>query len=215
MTKFIVLLSACAVLLTSCYTDYGLTTEDYRTVVTIYDTTAGAFDGLQTFYLVDSVFHILGDSTKLDDIPRAYDQALLDGIAANFVSMGWVQVTDTNGALPHTTVRVSALQNVTIGYYYNYWYYPWYGYGWGYWGWYYPPYYPSGSYYSYTTGSVIVEMDRVTQRENNDTLQMRALWIGSSNGLLSSSEASNVQYISAGVRQMFDQSPYLYRSSQP
>jgi hypothetical protein len=111
-------------------------------------------------------------------------------------------------------VRISALKNVTIGYYYNYWY-PWYGYGWGYWGWYYPPYYPSGSYYTYTTGSVVVEMDKVREIADKDSLEMRAIWIGSSNGLLSSAESSNVQYISAGVRQMFTQSPYLYRSSQP
>lgn len=214
MTKFLVLIAACAVILPSCYTDYGLSTDDYRTVLTIYDTTAGAFDGLETFYLVDSVFHVLGDSTGLDDITRAYDQKLLDGIAANLSSMGWKQVTDTNGPLPHTTVRVSALKNVTIGYYYNYWY-PYYGYGWGWWGWYYPPYYPSGSYYTYSTGSVIVEMDKVTERPGVDTLQMKAIWIGSSNGLLSSTQSNNVQYISAGVRQMFQQSPYLYRSTQP
>lgn len=214
MTKFFVLIATCAVLLTSCYTDYGLATDDYRTVITIYDTTAGAFDGLQNFYLIDSVFHVLGDTDGVDEISRKYDQQLIDGVASNLISMGWTQVTDTNGAVPHTTVRISALKNVTIGYYYSYWY-PWYGYGWGYWGWYYPPYYPSGSYYTYTTGSVVVEMDKVREIADKDSLEMRAIWIGSSNGLLSSAESSNVQYISAGVRQMFTQSPYLYRSSQP
>ncbi|RPI69696.1 MAG: hypothetical protein EHM43_00820, partial [Ignavibacteriae bacterium] len=121
MTKYLIMFSACAVLLTSCFTDYGLTTSDYRTVVTFYDTTTGSFDGLRTYYLFDTVFHILDDTSAVDDIPRGQDQRLLDGVAANFNSMGWQRVTDTTAGLPQTIVRVSALKNVTIAQYTNFW----------------------------------------------------------------------------------------------
>ncbi len=211
MTKFLVLIATSAILLTSCYSDYGLTTEDYRTVVTIRDTADGMFDNLKTFYIIDTVYHVLGDSTALDDITRAYDAKLIAGVAANFVAMGWDQVTDTTGAPPHTVVRISALKNITVGYYYNYWY-PYYGWGYG-WGWYYPPYYPSGSYYTYSTGSVLVELDKVELPAlPSDSSRMRAIWIGSSNGLLSSTQSNNIPMIADGVRQMFTQSPYLYRN---
>jgi len=75
--------------------------------------------------------------------------------------------------------------------------------------------FPPTNTFTFSTGSVIVEMDKVRERELTDTVDIDLLWIGSSNGLLSTSQNNNIQLISSGVRQMFTQSPYLYRSEQP
>ncbi len=216
-----------AALIPACYPDYGLTTSDYRTVVTVYDT--AVYNNptekaeLSTYFLIDSVFHILEEGSK-DSISRKYDQRILDGIAANFNSLGWTRITDTAGSnIPTTLVRVSATKNTNSSYYWSWWggYYPWYGGGWwGYPGWgypgYYPPYWGSGGYYEYSTGSVIVEQDRVILPSNpTDSLELKPIWIGSSNGLLSGTEKTDVNRVSFEIRQMFTQSPYLVLDPQP
>ena len=209
--KYIIPALLSIVLLSACYPDYGLGVNDYRTVVTVYDTAAD-FTTLHTYYLIDSVYH-LTDSGALDDITRKYDQRLLSGVAAQFNSYGWTRVVDTTGAAPDCMVRVTASTATTVGYYYNW--YPYYGYGggwWGYPGWGYPYYPPYGgtSYYSYSTGSVFVSLDRFEPpATQTDSLRIRPLWLGSSNGLLSSSESENVTLITYSMQQMFRQSPYL------
>ncbi|MBI2794818.1 MAG: DUF4136 domain-containing protein [Ignavibacteria bacterium] len=200
----------------SCKPDYRTSVEDYRTVVTIYDTSQN-FNDLRTYYLFDTVHHLVDSSVvTIDEITRKYDQRLLSGVAGLLDSYGWVRITDTVGAPPATTVRITASSSTTWGYYYSW--YPWYGYGgwWGYPGWGYP-YYPAyGGYtYSYSTGSLFLQMDGVQLPSTAaDSLQLRPLWIGSSNGLLSSSEADNAAIISNAVQQMFRQSPYLVLTEQ-
>lgn len=220
--KYLIPLVVIAILLPSCYPSYGLSTTDYRTVVTIYDTAAD-FSELRTFYIVDSIFHIGADEGR-ETISRDYDEEIINYIASNFTSYGWKQITDTAGSeVPATLVKVSATSETTWGQYWNYWY-PWYpGYGggwWGYpgWGWggYYPPYWGGGGVYSYSTGSLLVELDKITLPANDqDSLDLDPIWIGTSNGLLSSSKSSNVDIISFEIRQMFTQSPYLNIPIQP
>ena len=158
-------LVASAVFLPSCYPTYGLTTTDYRTVVTVYDT-AQDFNELQTFYLIDSVFHIVDEDEK-DTITRKYDEEVIAFVASNYQSLGWTRITDTLGnEVPSTVVRISVTGSVNSGGYWNWWggWYPGWGWGgwWGYpgWGWggYYPPYWTS---YEYTTGSLIVQQDKL------------------------------------------------------
>ena len=219
--KYLIPLAIIAILIPSCYPSYGLTTSDYRTVVTLYDTAAD-FSQLRSYYIIDSVFHIKDDNDK-DTITREYDEELISKIASNFNSYGWSRVTDTTGPTPATVVKVSVTSSTTFGAYWNYWY-PWYpGWGggwWGYpgWGWggYYPPYWGGGGVYSYSTGSLIVELSEIVEPDDPaDSLDIRPVWIGSGNGLLSSSTSSNLEQISFEIRQMFDQSPYLNLPVQP
>lgn len=225
--KYLIPLLLVVLLVPSCYPDYSLTTEDYRTVVTLYDQemydTPENKAQLTSFYLIDSVFHVLNEGEE-DTITRKYDRQLLDYVASNFRSLNWQQVTDTaGGVIPSTAVRVSVSSSTTIGYYFNYWggWYPWYGGGWwGYpgWGWggYYPPYWGSGGTYSYTTGSVFVQQDLITLPANPaDSVDLKPIWVGSSNGLLSSSTKSNLDILAYEIRQMFTQSPYLAITPQP
>ena len=224
--KYIITLLAIAVLLPACYPNYGLTTTDYRTVVTLYE--KDVFDDpavkgeLSSYYLIDSVFHVLNEGEE-DTISRKYDQELLDYVASNFNSLNWQRITDTaGGVIPSTVVRVSVSSATTMGYYFNWWggWYPgwgggWWGYpGWG-WGWY-PPYWGSGGVYSYTTGSVFVQQDLITEPSNpSDSLELRPIWLGSSNGLLTSTTSSNLDILAYEIRQMFTQSPYLAVTPQP
>ncbi len=216
--KTLLVAVAVSIGLAACVPDYGLTTEDYRTIVTVYDT-AKDYNQLGSFYLIDSVFHILNDGED-DDISRAYDQRILNAFASQLTARGWRQITDTAGGdIPKALLRVSVTSSVTIGYYYNYWYGwygGWYGGWWGYpgygWGWYYPPGY-WGSY-SYTTGSMIAELDEIVPPPTpGDSAELRPVWLASSNGLLSSSEGTNVTIITNAITQMFTQSPYLVLST--
>ena len=94
-----------ASVLPSCYPTYGLETTDYRTVLTIYDTSAN-FNELRTYYLVDSVFHILETGIK-DDITRKYDDELLSKVASNFDTYGWTRITDTALMMPSIWVMTN------------------------------------------------------------------------------------------------------------
>ena len=225
--KYFLPLVFIALLLPACYPNYGLTTTDYRTVITLYDT--ATYDNpaeraeLSTYFLIDSVFHLL-DEGQRDTITRKYDDELIDFVASNFNSMNWKRITDTaGGVVPSTLVRITVSTATTSGVYWNWWggWYPWYGGGWwGYpgWGWggYYPPYWGGGSYYEYSTGSVIVHQDRVHVPANpTDSLELSPIWIGTSNGLLATGTSANLEIIATEMRQMFSQSPYLVITSQP
>jgi len=209
--KYIIPACLALVVLSSCYPDYGLTVNDYRTVITLYDT-AQNFNELKTYFLLDTVFHLVDEGAD-DDITRKYDDRILKGVAAQFDSYGWTRSFDTTaGGVPDCIVRVTASTSTNYQYY---WYgYPWYGYGgwWGYPGWgypYYPPYY-GGAYYSYSTGSVFVELDKIVEPVvPTDSLGLKPIWFASSNGLLGSAEQENVTIISGAMQQMFRQSPYL------
>lgn len=70
--------------------------------------------------------------------------------------------------------------------------------------------------YSYTTGSVFVQQDLINVPEDpTDSLELQPIWIGSSNGLLTSKTSSNLDIIAFEIRQMFTQSPYLAVTPQP
>lgn len=226
ITSYLLPLIAVACLLPSCFSDYGLDVEDYRSVLTQYD--LATYDNetakaqLRSFYLVDSVFHVI-DPQSRDTITRAYDQRLLEFVASNFRSLNWTQITDTvGGNVPSTIVRVSVSSKTNIGYYLNswnswdpYWGGGWWGYpGWGWGGWY-PPYW-SGGRYTYSTGSLFIQQDRVVIPEQaQDTVALHPIWLGTSNGLLTNDEQSNINMLSMELRQMFTQSPYLALPLQP
>ncbi|GEM_PF-1156475 len=213
--------------LPSCFPDYGLDVEDYRAVFTQYDTAVydnpAAKAELRSFYLVDSVFHVIDPNSK-DTITRAYDRQLLSFVASNFRSLNWTQITDTAGGVePSTIIRVSVSTQTNIGYYLNswntwdpYWGGGWWGYpGWGWGGWY-PPYWGGSGRYTYATGSLFVQQDRIVPASNpSDTAALHPIWLGTSNGLLTSDQQSNINMLSVELRQMFTQSPYLALPLQP
>jgi len=73
-----ILMVITSVFLTSCYSDYGLTSSDYDVVITQYNKQTD-FSKYKKYAIVDSVFHLTGDSTKPDSeyLSRAYDDFII------------------------------------------------------------------------------------------------------------------------------------------
>jgi hypothetical protein len=90
--------------------------------------------------------------------------------------------------------------------------------GCGWWGWY--PWYPGygcGGYYpwccsyaySYKTGTVILDMVEALPDDGEEEVEYLGMWSAALNGVVSSSESSNVRRVLAGISTAFAQSPYL------
>jgi len=188
----------------ACYTDYGLTYDDYDVVVTLYDknTDFGAF---KTFYLPDSVF-LVGDTTK--KVSNEFDDLILSVVANNFESRGYQRITDTLASPPPDFVVVTAKSTSTTVFFSGGWYggyYPWYPWGPGY-GWY--PWYPVGTVNSYSQGSVVVDLIDPARTDTVNKL-IGSVWAGGVNGLLGDATSNTRERIYNSVNQMFNQSPYL------
>jgi hypothetical protein len=185
-----------ALALSSCYPDYGLTVTDYDAVAT-YHKPDVTFSGYTTFYLRPVVQHVLPPGGS-DDFTRAYDQTILTSVENNLEGLGYVKTTDSANA--DLAVQTSVTQQEYMVYY------GWGGYyGWG-WGW--PGYYPPVYGYTYTTGSVIVDMADVLK--SNESNEVQSVWFAVLQGLTGvTTGASTDSRIRTGINQAFIQSPYL------
>lgn len=191
--------------LTSCYTDYGLTSADYDIVVTQYDKTTD-FNSLKTFSLIDSVFHITGDDDEPDSefLTRKNDALIISTVRTNMINLGYQEVTNpTDQNVPAVVITIRAL-GTKIDQYYAYGYYPGWGYpGWGYgWGGYYPPYIGSTTYY---VGTIFLDYFDVAASESADEYVVP--WYATINGLLAQGQTE--QRLVSTINQSFNQSPYL------
>jgi hypothetical protein len=190
----------------SCYPDYGLTTADYDTVITVYDKDANFKK--PTYAMPDTVVHLVAEGEE-DNVDRSKDALILSTIASNMTNLGYEKVpVDTTAEPPGFVILVG----VTVSDNYGQAYYPGYGYwgGWGWWGGFYPGYgYPGGSViYSYTTGSIFMSMIDPTKINDDETFG--AVWLARINGVVSSSSSINVSSrITQRINDAFNQSPYL------
>jgi hypothetical protein len=82
------------------------------------------------------------------------------------------------------------------------------GYWWGYYGWYYPyyPYYPYSYSYSYSTGSLVMDLVDVKNVPPGQE-RARVLWTNFSNGVLGVSSTTALAV--DAVNQAFAQSLYI------
>jgi len=192
---------------TSCYTDYGLTSADYDIVVTQYDKTTD-FNSLKTFAVVDSVFHITGDKDEPDSdlLTRKYDNLIISTVKANMEALGYEEITEpTDQNKPAVVIAIQAL-GTQVDQYYSSGYYPGWGYpGWGYgWGGYYPPYVGKSTYY---VGTIYIDYFDVAASEKDPNDNLVAPWYATINGLLN--VGGTESRITNSINQAFDQSPYL------
>jgi len=140
------------------------------------------------YVLVDSVYHLVG--TGKDDISRAYDGQMLAQIRSNMDDLGFTEVADTNQA---DVVLVTAVTTTEYTSYYSYGCY-YYCY------WYYPPYWGS---YTYTVGTILINMSR----RDPGASTVPVAWLAALNGY--SDASSNGPRIKSGINQAFEQSKYL------
>ena len=165
-----------------------------------------------TFAVADTVAHLGNPSGNDDGISKDIDPVIIDEITAQMIRMGYTLESDPENNTPDLFMLPGITVSTWTGYVPGY---PWYpGYGWG--GWYpyypwYPGYYP-GYTYSYDTGTIIVDMLDVStlDEESGDIL---VIWTGGINGVVSGSSVTNNDRIKGGIRQAFDQSPYLKKTS--
>lgn len=193
----------------SCYEDYGLSTQDFDTYLTVY-TPGTNFQKYRYFVMPDTIVHIY-DTTGTDPMKsaRKFDKQILSLTASNLQARGYerkLMAEITGGRADSTLVVLMGQMSATYtGYYYDYW--------WGYWGWYwpgyYPPYYPPtyGGTYEYSTGTNITELvDLGQSRQSNKPVPV---WSAAVSGLTESPTTAGSR-ITDGINRTFEQSPYLY-----
>jgi hypothetical protein len=200
-----------AIFMASCYPGGPFESSDLDLVVTFYDEEAN-FQSYQTFSIIDSIIEI-GDELDIDQ--EMVKDIVFTSIRENMIDRGYTEVADPEAEAADLVFAVSALLvDVYEAYtYYDYW--------WGYWGWYpgwggYPGYGPGWGpgygwggtvIYSYTLGTVLVEMlDPNNPSEEDETIPV--VWTAGINGILSSG-TSNAGRLESSLQQSFDQSPYL------
>ncbi|QQS50525.1 MAG: DUF4136 domain-containing protein [Bacteroidota bacterium] len=209
--KKILPISSLAVLLTlmvGCYPGGPEYYSDLDIVITDYKAEYWSSSEPATYYMPDSLNWIFDkiDEDNNIDLPRGSDAFILGLVASNMASAGYLRVDTFNINNPTDVVvfvQALAIDNTYVGWYPGY---PYWGYG-GYWGGYYP-YYGYPVTYSYSTGTVLIEMvDGPTIDIEKGLLPI--VWLAGIDGLLRESTASNQEYIAKGINQAFKQSPYL------
>ena len=184
-----------------CYPYDRESTSDYDVVATTFDTTTDfktKWGPNPTYARPDEVQVVTDpqqDDSQTGSINAQVEQAILAAIDQNMAAYGYTLVADPATADVHITPV--AAENTWVGgscypYYWDWWYaYP-PGYGWCY-----------PVYYSYTTGTVIINMLDPTAPTNS-----KPLWVAGINGIISTA-SSNASRVTSRINEAFAQSPYL------
>jgi hypothetical protein len=214
--KLLPVIGMLPIALISCYPDGGLESiSDYDVVVTRYNKDYN-FGAVQTYAMPDTVVHLIADTTAEDEISREYDELILSTISENMAKLNYQRITEIDTTDPGTKPDVVILVAVAVTKWNGFSYYPGWGGYWGYWpGWgLYPPYYPGygpgypGAVvpYSFTTGTIIIDMFEPDDIDP-DLEIIPVEWAAGLNGLLGGSGGSS--RLSQAIDQAFNQSPYL------
>lgn len=201
-----------ATLIVSCYPEKERSIADFDIVGTQF-TDDVVWQDYKTYYLYDSVNIAYDTTEEKPDYPLEEATAILNTMKQNLDDYGWQQLTEAQviaGDTPDVYIESSMWNSTVVGaIYYPGYGYP--GYGWGYPGWGYPGYgYPGygTSYYSYSTGTVMMHILDVKNYDFNDTPPL-ILWEAGVNGILSSSNSGDIKRVETAINQAFSQSAYL------
>jgi hypothetical protein len=205
MKKLIVLLAAFSGLVfSSCRKtpDFGQLSSEL-VVVTNRDN-AAHFNDYKTYYISDTVANLGGsgaDTILTDDNAKTLVQTVKDNMNAR----GYVYADRSTH--PDLGIQIGVVKvNTTVEYpgwwdgSYGWWD-PWY------WGWYYPYYYPWTTVYSYSTGTIIVNMYDIKNAQANQNIT--GIWNNIDFGALGSSTSTNITRAVNAINQGFEQSPYV------
>lgn len=197
-----------------CYPQGATYTDEVDLVVSVQRAEVD-YQAYNTFYIEDTVVKL--SNNENDKILDPSDAAFLVGeFQMRLIELGWVEVPtlDTNN-LPDAVVTMTVLENVNASYVSGGWGYGgWYG--WGYWG------YPGGGYYpgyggccytsvyTYTTGTLIIEMlDPSKIVDEGATKLVPIIWGGGINGYSEGSKSNIRTRVKRGMDQIVKDSPYL------
>ncbi|MBN2173988.1 MAG: DUF4136 domain-containing protein [Bacteroidales bacterium] len=212
LIKFAVV-SGIALGLFACYPEGVETTSDTDLVYTNYDPDFN-FAGVQTYYLADSIQHIVDEGEEPD---RSLDSFIISEIESNLMNLGWSEFDTT--LFPEQNPDIAVVASLMVTTTYNVYYYPWYPYwGWGWYkssnsmdyygyGWYYP-WYGTSYVTSYSTGTVAMLMFDPDRADTTNKL-INLSWAGLLNGIAGYGISDAKTRITRGINQAFEQSPYL------
>lgn len=186
--------------------------EDSDVILTLFDTDHD-FSSVATYFMPDSVVREpgAGEPEDGDDTVRAFDEAILEEVEAQFAALGYRRIEEPLEGAPDGVVLVSVSTTDRSVWEPGCWYCGWDWYPWGPdWGWSwgpgYAPGYPDGSGVGIRTdGTLVVTLlDPITPGT-----ELQVWWVGSANGLLSSDSGADLARVQRSIGQMFVQSPYL------
>lgn len=203
-------LVAVAAIGAACYPYDVTSTSQLDVVATAHDSSKN-FGAVQKYVLLDTVVHVVIDSSNMIEIGREFDDLIIDQIEENLQALGWTGVRFSPGDTPPTPtadevavlVSATASRSTTIWYPWN----PWWGWYPG-WGWGCVTCWPGYGYPVVTqtdAGTLAMNMIETLTTAPNDTVPV--VWIGALRGVLSSSGAAS--RLTNGINQAFNQSPYL------
>lgn len=202
-------------LLSGCYPDKIDYVDEYDLAGTMYDEEAD-FSSFTSFHVIDTVMHVTDDDEDNSNLSRENDEFILNLIRQNMLDLGYTEMANPDSLnRPDLELLVNAMTSDYYTYY-SYWnsYWGWYG-GWGWWypgGGYYPGYpgYPGGGlYYSYSTGTLAIEMLDTKAEVGEDDDRPGVVWVGLVDGILTS--GSSQSRLDKQINQVFTQSPYLQK----
>jgi hypothetical protein len=193
--SLVIMFSALAFVLYSCYPGDAITAADTDIVATYFDKDAD-FATKLTYSIPDQIIRLDENGDPIND-PGTNDQLALNRIKSNFDQAGFTEIIDPDSVnnVPDVLVVAFASQSTWVsgGCYSSWysWYYPYYG-------WCYPV------YYTYDIGTLLIVMIDPTESRN-------ALWVAALNGILEDTNAGIANRLTDGIDQAFTQSPYLYK----
>lgn len=214
-------------LTSSCYPDKIEEIEDLDLVQTQYD--ASFSFGDRNYYLLPDTIPLITDNPSYvkSENELALEQAIIDEIEFQMNSAGYTRLaeedTTDSEKMEKALIVLPTRGTVTYTeYYYDYYYYGsnywdfYYGFNYYYPGYSWNNFYPWGypSSYSYSIGTVIIEMIDPSQPfrvdDSNEEVSYTVRWLAILNGLAESSLENTENRIKDGIEQAFNQSPYLY-----
>ena len=202
-----------AIALTACEKYPGTSDLSGKLMVyTHYDNHCD-FSSFRTYHIADSL--LILDNQKLKPEYLSRDDFRAEVIIATIEDMmnakGYIKVKDDSQADMGVIASYISNTNTYVGYDY-YW---WYDYYWpmDYWdpfynGWY--PYYPYPVSYSYTVGTLCIEIANLKDAKTSSEKKIPFVWTALMAGVESTGQI-NVAKASSSIYQAFEQSPYIGR----
>lgn len=221
---------------TSCFKPNDTVYLDELDVTLTYYDTEYNFQKNTTFSVRDSVGLIsnyLTDQQEEDFYkPGGTSDKIREYIKQQFIDQGYTYVGENDSPDFNVNLVVAFIDNTTVityppgwwwgyypyySYYYYYWY-PWWGYPWYY------------SVYQYKTGTLLIEQvdgasldayrqwadgktqDEIENADPNDVPQVEISWQALINGVAGTSADYNVDRAERGVKEAFEQSPYIKKN---
>ncbi len=200
-----------AFLIFSCYPGGPEYINDLDTAISVYDSDYNwASISEKTYAIPDDIRHIK-DGEDIDSPDETNDAKIISKINEELQSIGLTLVDATDTASIDVVVTITIIEQNNTG---STWYpgggwwggwYPGWGPGWG-WGDYYP-WYPV--YYSYKTGTVLIQKGDFKNREVvNGKEIVPPIYEGAIDGLLQGNTLQIGQRIENGIDDLYNQAPF-------